>query len=285
MPVKVITTVKEMQAFSNQASKEGKLIGFVPTMGYLHDGHISLVKRSNEICGITVVSIFVNPTQFGPTEDLAKYPRDFERDKKLLEENNCDVIFYPQAEEIYPAAFQTTVEVTKITRILEGAYRPNHFKGVTTVVSILFNSVKPDYAFFGQKDAQQAAVIKRMVKDLKMDINVHVEPIVRESDGLAMSSRNVYLSKEDRENALVLYKSLSLGREMIEAGENNTDKIIDVMSANVVKVTSAKLDYISIVKEETFESVYKLEKGTCYIILIACRIGATWLIVNLLITA
>jgi len=285
MPVKIITSVNEMHAFSKHASKEGKLIGFVPTMGFLHDGHISLVKKSNDICDITVVSIFVNPTQFGPTEDLAKYPRDFERDKKLLEDNNCDVIFYPSADEVYPASFQTTVEVTKITRILEGAYRPTHFKGVTTVVSILLNAVKPDYAFFGQKDAQQAAVIKRMVKDLKMDINICVEPIVREADGLAMSSRNVYLSKEDRENALVLYKTLSIGKELIESGEKNSEIIIESMSANVAKTASAKLDYISIVKEENFEAIYKLEMGSVYIVLIACRIGATRLIDNILVTA
>lgn len=285
MAVRVITTVDEMHAFSKHAAKEGKLIGFVPTMGYLHQGHISLVNKSNEMCDVTVASIFVNPTQFGPNEDLAKYPRDFERDKKLLEENGCDVIFYPSAGEIYPALFQTTVEVNKITRILEGAFRPNHFKGVTTVVSILFNCVKPDYAFFGQKDAQQAAVIRRMVKDLKADIKICVEPIVREADGLALSSRNIYLSKEDRENALILYKSLLLGKEMIEAGEKNAEKIIDTLSANVVKIPGAKLDYISIVKEENFDSMYKLEMGTKYIILIACRIGSTRLIDNLIVAA
>ncbi len=284
MPVKIITTVSEMQNYSRGFSKAGKTIGFVPTMGYLHKGHLSLVKKSKETCDITVVSIFVNPTQFAPNEDLAKYPRDFERDKKLLEETGCDAIFFPDAAEIYPDSFQSYVDVTKITRILEGAYRPTHFKGVTTIVSILFNCVKPDCAFFGQKDAQQAAVIKRMVKDLKIDIKINVEPIVREDDGLAMSSRNIYLSKEDRENALVLYKSLTLGKEMIGAGERNADKVIDAMSGRIAEVKSARLDYIAIAKAETFDLAFKLEPGKSYYMLIACRIGATRLIDNFLVT-
>lgn len=283
MALKIITTIEEMHQYSNQAAKEGKIIGLIPTMGFLHAGHLSLLKKSNEICDLSVVSIFVNPTQFGPHEDLAKYPRDFEHDKKLLEENDCDVIFYPKAEEIYPASFQTTVEVNKITKILEGAYRPSHFKGVTTIVAILFNCVKPDYAFFGQKDAQQAAVISRMVKDLKMDIRIHIGPIIREEDGLAMSSRNVYLSKEERENALVLYRTLRLGEGKISTGERNADRIIESMSENISGVPGAKLDYIAIANAETFELVYKLEAGKSYFLLIACRIGATRLIDNLIV--
>ena len=284
MAVQIITSVAEMHSYSNEAAKEGKIIGFVPTMGYLHEGHISLVRKSNELCDVTVASIFVNPTQFGPHEDLAKYPRDFERDKKLLGENDCNVIFFPSAAEIYPAGFQTTVEVNKITRILEGASRPTHFKGVTSVVAILFNCVKPHFAFFGQKDAQQAAVIKQMVKDLKMDIRINVEPIIRETDGLALSSRNVYLSKEDRENALILYKTLLLGKEIIDAGERNCEKIITGMSDNAAKVTTAKLDYISITNADDFSMTVRLVAGKSYYLLIACRIGATRLIDNLLIT-
>lgn len=285
MALKIITSVAEMHSFSNRIAKEGKVIGFVPTMGYLHEGHISLVRKSNELCDVTVTSIFVNPTQFGPHEDLAKYPRDFERDKKLLEENDCDVIFHPDAAEIYPAGFQTSVEVNKITRILEGASRPTHFKGVTGIVTILFNCVKPHYAFFGQKDAQQAAVIRQMVKDLKMDLVVKVEPIVREADGLALSSRNIYLAKGEREDALILSKSLTLGKGMIDAGEKNAEKIITAMSENIAKVASAKLDYIAITNTDDFTMTGRVEKGKSYYLLIACRIGATRLIDNLLFTA
>lgn len=284
MAIKIITTVDEMHAYSNQAAKEGKIIGLVPTMGFLHEGHLSLVKKSNEICDITIVSVFVNPTQFAPNEDLAKYPRDFERDIKLLEENGCDAVFHPEAAEIYPASFQTYVDVNKITKILEGAYRPTHFKGVTTIVNILFNCIKPRYAFFGQKDAQQAAVINRMVKDLKMDIHVQTGPIIREKDGLAMSSRNVYLSKEDRVNALILSKTITMGKEKVISGERNAEKIIAAMSENVSKVASAKLDYLAITQADTFEPVSKLEDGNGYYILIACRIGATRLIDNLIVT-
>ena len=285
MAVKIITTINDIHAFSKQAALEGKKIGFIPTMGYLHKGHISLVKKSKEVSDITVVSIFVNPTQFGPNEDLSKYPRDFERDKKLLEENGCDAIFFPDANEIYPAAFQTSVEVNKITRILEGVHRPTHFKGVTTIVAVLFNCVKPDYAFFGQKDAQQAAVIKRMVNDLKMDIHIRVEPIIREADGLAMSSRNIYLSNDERTDALVLSKSLTIGKELILSGERSSERIIAVMSENIKKVDSAKLDYIAIADAEIFELCGKLETGKEYYILIACRIGSTRLIDNCLVKA
>jgi pantoate--beta-alanine ligase len=284
MAIKIITTVDEMHAYSNQAAKEGKILGLVPTMGFLHEGHLSLVKKSNEICDITVVSIFVNPTQFAPNEDLAKYPRDFERDIKLLEENGCDAVFHPEAAEIYPAYFQTYVDVNKITKILEGAYRPTHFKGVTTIVNILFNCIKPRYAFFGQKDAQQVAVINRMVQDLKMDIHVQTGPIIREKDGLAMSSRNIYLSKEDRVNALLLSKTITLGKEKAASGERNAEKIIAAMSENVSKVDSAKLDYLAITQADTFELVSELEEGNSYYILIACRIGATRLIDNLIVT-
>jgi pantoate--beta-alanine ligase len=283
MAIKIITTVEEMHTYSNKAAEEGKIIGLVPTMGFLHDGHLSLVKKSNEICDITIVSIFVNPTQFSPNEDLAKYPRDLERDTKLLEENGCDAIFHPEASEIYPAAFQTYVEVNKITKILEGAYRPTHFKGVTTVVNILFNCIKPRYAFFGQKDAQQAAVINRMVKDLKMDIHIRTNPIVREQDGLAMSSRNIYLSKEERVDALLLSQTIALGQEIVLSGERNAEKIIAAMSENVSKAASAKLDYIAIALVDTFELVSRLEEGNSYYILIACRIGATRLIDNLIV--
>jgi len=284
MAVKIIKSVKEMQSFSSLALKDGKTIGFVPTMGYLHDGHISLLKKANETCDISIVSIFVNPTQFGPSEDFAKYPRDFERDKELLDANRCCIIFAPEAEEIYSKSFQTYVEVNKITKILEGVYRPEHFKGVTTIVAVLFNCVKPDYAFFGQKDAQQAAVIKRMVEDLKIDVKIQICPIIRESDGLAMSSRNIYLSEKERQDALVLSRSLSQGKDMILAGERNSGKIISVISENISKIASARMDYAAIVEEKSFEPAGSLEEGKNYYILIASRIGSTRLIDNILVS-
>lgn len=253
-------------------------------MGYLHDGHLSLLKYSKEKADVSIVSIFVNPTQFSPTEDLSKYPRNIQRDQELLEKNGCDILFFPDAEEIYPKNFQTYVEVEKITSLLEGEIRQTHFKGVTTVVAILFNAVKPHYAFFGQKDAQQAAVIKQMVSDLKMDLKIVVCPIVREADGLAMSSRNVYLSGSERADATQLNRTLIFAKGMVENGERDVKKIIEESKQLVTNIDSANLDYLSIVDADTFEVVEKLIEGKKYFILIACKIGATRLIDNLLIT-
>ncbi len=278
--IKTVTTVEEMHKLSSRYRKEGKLIGLVPTMGFLHEGHLSLVEKSKSICDITVVSIFVNPTQFAPNEDLSSYPRDFERDKNLLTQKGVDIIFCPSVEEIYPGDFQTNVEVSDITKILEGESRPTHFKGVTTVVSILFNSISPHYAFFGQKDAQQVTVIKRMVNDLKFDLKIVVCPIVREKDGLAMSSRNFYLSKKEKEDALVLHKSLKLGSELIHLGERNPKEIIIKMKVLIQQVSSSNLDYIKIVDANTFKLAEDLIEGKEYYILIACKIGKTRLIDN-----
>ncbi len=272
-----------MQRLSAKLKADGKTIGFVPTMGFLHDGHLSLVKKSKEKTDVTIVSIFVNPTQFAPNEDLAKYPRDVERDKKLLKKFDVDYLFIPDVKEIYPDNFQTFIEVDKITKHLEGKFRPAHFKGVTTIVSILFNAVKPDFAFFGQKDAQQAAVIKQMVNDLKFDLTIIVCPIIREADGLALSSRNFYLSKKEREDALVLYKSLMLAKQLIKEGERDLEKIIERMKDNIFSVDSSNLDYIKVVNELNFEEVTELADSKKYYILIACRIGETRLIDNLLI--
>ncbi len=273
-----------MQQISAILKAEGKSVGFVPTMGFLHNGHLSLIENSKKKTDITVVSIFVNPTQFAPNEDLKKYPRDLERDKKLLKELNVDYLFVPEAEEIYQGSYQTFVEVNKITKILEGEFRPAHFRGVTSVVSILFNTVEPDYAFFGQKDAQQAAVVKQMVNDLKFNIRIIVSPIVREADGLALSSRNIYLSKKERVDALVLYKSLRLAENLIKKGTRDTKKIIARMKEIIFSVDTSKLDYISIVNAETFEPVKRaLSEGKFYI-LVACRIGSTRLIDNVLVT-
>jgi pantoate--beta-alanine ligase len=272
-----------MQEYSLQKRKEGKKIGFVPTMGFLHEGHLSLVKKARKASDVVVVSIFVNPTQFAPNEDFTKYPRDEEKDKKLLQGEGVDCVFIPSAEEIYPKGFQTGVEVTGITKRLEGQSRPAHFKGVTTVVTILFNSVMPHVAVFGQKDAQQAAVIMRMVADLKMNVEIVVSPIVREKDGLALSSRNVYLSEKERKDALVLSSSLRYASEMISSGEMNSGKIIKEMERKISAVDSSSLDYIKIVDSKTFEEAGTLAFGGEYYILIACRIGKTRLIDNLLV--
>ena len=252
-------------------------------MGYLHDGHISLVRRSKKRADVTVVSIFVNPTQFAPNEDYNKYPRDIKRDKKMLRREQVDILFCPDVFEIYRTNFQTYTNVENITKILEGETRPNHFKGVTTIVSILFNCVKPDIAFFGQKDAQQAEIIKRMVNDLKFDIKVEVCPIIREKDGLALSSRNVYLSDKERQDALILNKSLRLGENMIKNGETSTKKILSEMKKLINSVDSSNLDYVSIVEKKSFSIAKSIEKGERYYILVACKIGRTRLIDNLLI--
>jgi len=272
-----------MQQLANDLKAEGKTIGFVPTMGYLHEGHLSLIKNSKEKSDITVVSIFVNPIQFAPNEDLKKYPRDIERDKRLLKKYGVDYLFFPNEDDIYPKNFQTYVEVKNISKILEGEFRPTHFSGVTTIVSILFNLVKPDFAFFGQKDAQQAVIIKQMVSDLKFNIKIIICPIVRESDGLAMSSRNIYLSKKERSDALVLNKSLSEAVKNIRGGEKSSSKIEYEMLKIMNSVDSSKLDYIRIVESETFVEAKKLLKGSVYYILIACKIGNTRLIDNVLV--
>jgi len=272
-----------MQDVSFSLKSVGKTIGFIPTMGFLHEGHLSLVKRSKKLCDVTIVSIFVNPTQFSPSEDLALYPRHIEKDNKLLLEQKVDYLFYPDANEIYPENFQTFVAVNHITKKLEGEFRPTHFKGVTTVVNILFNCVMPDHTFFGQKDAQQAAVIKQMVNDLKMPVNIIVCPIVRETDGLAMSSRNVYLLDDERKDALALYKSLQKAKKMIAEGERRVSLIISEMITIITKVKSFKLDYIKIVESKSFESGEELKSNNEYYILIACKIGNTRLIDNELI--
>jgi len=272
-----------MQAISSALTKEGKSIGFVPTMGYLHSGHMSLVQKSKAENSVTVVSIFVNPTQFGPNEDLSKYPRDFKKDESLLNEAGVDFVFYPESSEIYPDGFETFVVQEKISSRLEGEFRPTHFRGVTTIVSILFNAVKPHRAYFGQKDAQQCAVLNRMVKDLAIDLEMIICPIVREPDGLAMSSRNVYLSETERQDALVLSRSLKLASELISGGETSVSKIKENATSLYAKVESASLDYFEIVEFDSCQSAEKLGKGKKYFILVACRIGKTRLIDNYLI--
>ena len=270
-----------MQQLSSKTRLARKSIGFVPTMGFLHEGHLSLIRKSRERCDYTVVSIFVNPTQFAPNEDFNKYPRDIERDKKLLMENKVNALFLPKEKEIYPPDFQTYVEVSEISKILEGEFRPLHFKGVATIVSILLNCVKPDFAFFGQKDAQQAALIKQMVADLKLDVNIIICSIVREKDGLAMSSRNSYLSKQERKDALVLYNSLKAAKKIIKNGEKKSEIIISEIKKIIESVNTSNLDYADIVDADSFEISKTLIAGKEYYILIACKIGTTRLIDNI----
>jgi len=272
-----------MSSISKELKKQGKKIGLVPTMGYLHQGHLSLVEIAKKNVDIVVVSIFVNPTQFGPNEDFQKYPRDFDRDCELLKPYNVDYIFYPSIDDIYPKNFSTYVEETEISQVLEGKYRPTHFKGVTTIVNILFNIVKPDIAVFGQKDAQQLAIISKMVKDLMMNIEIIPAPIVRENDGLAMSSRNVYLSAEERNDALVLFKSLSYAKDLIVKGERNCDVIRNKGMEILTSVSTSNPDYFEIVEAESFKFIDRLENGKKYYLLAACRIGSTRLIDNFLI--
>ena len=269
-----------MQDISSSLKSAGKTIGFIPTMGFLHEGHLSLVNRSKELCDVTIVSIFVNPTQFSPSEDLALYPRDIEKDNKLLLEQKVDYLFYPDANEIYPENFQTFVAVNHITKKLEGEFRPIHFKGVTTVVNILFNCVMPHLAFFGQKDAQQAAVIKQMVNDLKMPVNIIVCPIVRETDGLAMSSRNMYLSDAERTDALCLYTALLLAKNMYQQNSRDADVVKELMLQQIAAVPAAEVDYVDIVEWKSLKPTVQLTDDT--LVALAVKIGRTRLIDNLI---
>lgn len=283
LKMRVITKVKEMQKVADELRKEGKIIGVVPTMGYLHEGHLSLIRIAKEKSDVVITTIFVNPLQFAPNEDYDKYPRDLERDVKLAQSAGCDIIFHPSVEEMYPENFLTYVEVEKLTKVLEGEFRPTHFRGVTTVVAKLFNITKPHIAVFGQKDAQQALIIKQMVRDLNFDIEIIVAPIVREPDGLAMSSRNVYLSESERKDATVLYQSLKLAEKLIEEGERNSGVIISKMEELIKSKPTAKIDYIAIVDPNTLEKVENLSEGKEYLIALAVRIGSTRLIDNTLV--
>ncbi|MBL7107521.1 MAG: pantoate--beta-alanine ligase [Phycisphaerae bacterium] len=277
----VIQTINEVKSLVKKARSDGKTIGFVPTMGALHEGHLSLIRAANEKCDFVVVSIFVNPTQFGPSEDLDKYPRPIEKDIELCEKNNVDLVFNPAVEQMYKQQNLTWVNVEKITECLCGSSRPNHFRGVTTVCAKLFNIVKPDFAFFGQKDAQQAVVIKRMVCDLNMDLEIVVCPIVRAADGLALSSRNAYLTPEQRKDAALLYKSLQNCRQLIEKGEKNSQTITDQIRTTLSESPLIKVEYISIVDFHSLEDIGRVSAGT--LIAVAIRIANTRLIDNILV--
>jgi pantoate--beta-alanine ligase len=256
-------------------------VGFVPTMGYLHQGHLALVRQARNENSTVVASIFVNPTQFAPNEDLASYPRDLERDLKLLDEEDTDVVFIPRDEEMYPPAFSTWVDVEKVTERLEEASRPGHFRGVATVVAKLFNIVQPTRAYFGQKDAQQAIVIKRMVADLNMDLEIVVVPTVRENDGLAMSSRNTYLNPEERQAATILFKALTLAKELWRGGERDADRIRRQMASLIQKEPLAEIDYVSIGDAGTLEELEVIDRSA--LASLAVRIGKARLIDNMLL--
>ena len=275
--MKIVSTIEEVRAQVKEWKKEGKTIGFVPTMGYLHEGHMSLIDAAGENDRV-VVSIFVNPMQFGPTEDLASYPRDLEHDAKLCEEHGVDLIFHPTPEEMYGDQFYSYVDMDVLTKELCGLSRPVHFRGVCTVVTKLFNIVTPDRAYFGQKDAQQLAVIKRMVKDLNMPLTITGCPIIREEDGLAKSSRNTYLSPEERKAALVLSRSIFLGKEMVEKGERDCKRILAAMTEEIEKEPLAKIDYVKIVDLDTMQQVEKIDRGI--LAAIAVYIGKTRMIDN-----
>ena len=277
--MQIAKTIAEMKALRIKSLGS---VGFVPTMGYLHDGHLALVKQARTENSIVVASIFVNPTQFGPTEDFKAYPRDTERDLAMLRKEKTDIVFMPTAEEMYPEGFNSWVEVEKVTDRLEGSYRPGHFKGVATVVAKLFNIVEPTRAYFGQKDAQQALVIKKMVADLNMNLEVIVAPTVRESDGLAMSSRNIYLNPQERQAATVLFKALTLVQNLRGKGERNAETIRQEMTSLISKEPLAKIEYISIADAQTLEELSKI--GRLALASLAVRIGKTRLIDNVLVS-
>ncbi len=278
--MKILKTVKAAQNFIKKTRKD-KTIGFVPTMGYLHEGHLSLIRQARRDNDIVVVSIFVNPAQFSPREDLKRYPRNFKRDEVLAREAGADAIFYPSVKEIYPDGYKTYVEVSDITERLCGRRRPGHFKGVATIVTKLFNIVRPDTAYFGQKDAQQAIVIKRMARDLDIDLKIKVMPIVRESNGLAMSSRNKYLSGSQRQDAAVLYDSLKLARHLIRNGTIEAGSIKREMKNLIRQKRDARIEYISISDPDNLREL-KCVKNRALIAL-AVRMGKTRLIDNVIV--
>ena len=279
--MKVVGTIKEVRELVKEWKKNGETVGFVPTMGYLHEGHGSLITKARENYDKVVVSIFVNPMQFGPTEDLDSYPRDLEKDSKFCESLGADLIFHPEPEEMYHDDFSSYVDMSVLTEELCGLSRPVHFRGVCTVVTKLFNIVQPDNAYFGQKDAQQLAIIIHMVQDLNMDINVVGCPIVREEDGLAKSSRNTYLSPEERKAALILSKTVKLAKELIDAGEKDADVVVAKMKENIETEPMAKIDYVKAVNGLTMQQQKEIKAPM--LIAMAVYIGKTRLIDNMIL--
>lgn len=279
--MKVVGTIKEVREQVKNWKKDGETVGFVPTMGYLHEGHGSLITKAREDNDKVVVSIFVNPMQFGPTEDLDSYPRDLEKDSRFCESLGVDLIFHPEPEEMYHEDFSSYVDMSVLTEELCGLSRPVHFRGVCTVVNKLFNIVQPDNAYFGEKDAQQLAIIKHMVQDLNMDVNVVGCPIVREEDGLAKSSRNTYLSAEERKAALILSKTVALGKKLVAEGETDADVLVAKMKANIETEPLAKIDYVKAVNGLTMQQQKEIKAPM--LVAMAVYIGKTRLIDNFIL--
>jgi pantoate--beta-alanine ligase len=279
--MKVCSTISEARIACGYVRGSGKPLGLVPTMGALHDGHLSLVRAAKEQCSGVAVSIFVNPTQFGPSEDLTKYPRQFERDCELLEKEGIEILFAPSVEEIYPGGEVTWVSVEGLSEKLDGRSRPGHFRGVTTIVAKLFHILEPDAAFFGQKDAAQLAVIRRMVVDLNFPVEIIACPIVREPDGLAMSSRNAYLNREERVRALVLQRALLAVRRQFDAGERCAGKLISAGQEVVAREPNVRLDYFEVVDPDTLDPVEQIAQKT--LVAVAAYVGSTRLLDNIVL--
>lgn len=279
--MQVITKLDTIREIIKGVKKKGMTVGFVPTMGFLHEGHLSLIRTARLENDFVVVSIFVNPLQFGVGEDFERYPRDLERDRELARSAGCDLLFVPSSKDMYPQGYATFVDVERLTEGLCGASRPGHFRGVTTVVAKLFNLVSPSKAYFGQKDAQQALVLKKMVTDLNMDLDLIVLPTVREPDGLAMSSRNKYLTSEEREEATVLYKSLLLAKELVKSGEKDTLVIRKKMEELICTAKDAAVDYLEIVDTKELKPL-KFINGQC-LVAVAVKFGTTRLIDNIFV--
>ncbi len=279
--MKVVRKIKEMQKISDQLKQDGRRIGFVPTMGYLHDGHLSLVRKIKGLCDVVVVSIFVNPTQFGPKEDFKRYPRDEEGDRAKLEGEAVDFLFIPEASDMYPSDYQTYVDVTEVSKGLCGDFRPGHFRGVATVVAKLFNIVKPDAAIFGEKDYQQLLVIKRMAEDLNFDIEIIPGILIREEDGIAMSSRNAYLSPQARQRALILYRSLLKGKELYQSGEKKASALIRTVKESIASAEEVSLQYVEVRDAETLQKIESVSRAA--VIALAAIVGSVRLIDNIII--
>jgi pantoate--beta-alanine ligase len=278
----ILTSAAEVTAVSKEAHRAGKRVGFVPTMGALHEGHLSLVRTARAQSDVVIVSVFVNPTQFGPTEDFSKYPRNAERDAAMLAAEKTDYLFLPSVEEMYPSGADSWVTVAGLGEKLDGRSRPGHFRGVTTVVAKLFNIVQPDFAFFGQKDAAQVAIISKMVRDLNFEVRVVVCPIVRETDGLAMSSRNAYLNPEQRKQALALYRSLMRVQNLVDHGETSAARLLVAGTQVMAQEPAIKLDYFEIVDRQTLDPVSDVSAGA--LVAVAAYVGNTRLIDNLALT-
>ncbi|MCS6860436.1 MAG: pantoate--beta-alanine ligase [Abditibacteriales bacterium] len=282
-PMNIITDIAAMQQTASRLRREGKTIGVVPTMGYFHEGHLSLMRRARAECEVVIVTLFVNPAQFAPHEDFASYPRDFERDCQLAEAEGVDILFAPTAEAMYPDGYETFVTVENLTQPLCGASRPGHFRGVTTVVAKLFNITQPHRAYFGLKDYQQCKVIQKMVRDLNFDITIVPCPIVREPDGLAMSSRNAYLSPAERQAALALHRALRHAEQMVKAGERDARVVRDAVQAMIAAEPLAWIDYVEVVDAETLQPVEQIQQNT--LVALAVKIGRARLIDNTVIDA